>query len=216
MNHGLRSVFGLALLLSLAGCIEKTQQVTLNPDGSGKTEFDMLVVATPGLPFGATSQPAAAPSPTEQLKSAVLSMLQKSQGFDAWKDIKFDLAKDGRFHITGIGYFQDFNHRQMQVGDFSTKTTERWSANPDGGMELALDQANQQKKAKPAAAAVPLTDADVAAKIAQTKMQWQQMKPMMASLLATMRDDPALAQRVREAVWQREAERLAAGQRRFG
>jgi hypothetical protein len=190
MNHKCNFPFVAALLVLLAGCIEKTERITLNPDGSGKSEFDMILAGDPGrTSINGQEQPVA--SPQSQLKDVVKAMLQ-SDDFDAWKDLKYEVTKDGRMHISGVAYFKDFNKRATFMGGgMSTESAERWEPIPNspGGMRLSFDIGNEQKGQPKGKSEIPKSDAEIAEKITQAKMGWQQAKPMATAMLGSMKLD---------------------------
>jgi len=178
--------FSLAFLLSVClattGCLEKTEKVSLNPDGSGKREFDLLMVSTPPLNLGNAAKKPEAP-PEEQIKVAVQKLIDSSKGVDAWKDLQYNIAKDGRFHIKGVAYFKDFNSVSLttSLGGGNPQT---WKKEGDA-MILDCSLKAKEKPKQP----VPATDAEVDQKVTQVKMQWAQTKPLFTGILEKMRDD---------------------------
>lgn len=172
-----------AMVLSgvvLVGCIEKTEKVTLNPDGSGKTEVS-VVMQSPGLNLGAQGQPK--PDPQLLASRTAQTIVKSSIGVEAWKDVSFKAGEDGRTHFSGTAYFSDFNKVDLKnIGRLNAT----WSKQPDGSMLLEIKQAG-----KPAGGAAPaaMTDEQIAAKVAEAKSQYAQSKPVMTGILTGMKLD---------------------------
>jgi hypothetical protein len=87
-----------------SGCFEDTkQEVTLNPDGSGK----MLVEST----FIPASEAMSDDTPTSEAaaKEAARNILTRSEGIEVWRDVTFSELKDGSFFFRGTAYFPDLS-----------------------------------------------------------------------------------------------------------
>lgn len=180
MRSTLLSVLCLALVSMAAGCFEMTQVVTLNPDGSGKVEFNTLMAAPPQMNMG---EEAAKPDMKAMAKQSLQQMVSQSQGVDAWRDLKCDVAKDGRMQIYGVAYFADIS--KLKLGSMGGDNAS-WTKNDKGGMVLNL---NAKKKDAPKVAPKQMTDQEVQDMVKQQRAQYQQSKPMMASILGTMKMD---------------------------
>src|SRR5882762_824652 len=89
----------MVMLSLLSGCVEMTQTITLNPNGSGKAEYDVLMPADMGFSFG--PQEKARKTSAEILQEAVEKTLTKTKGVTAWKDVSVKWAQDGRLHFVG-------------------------------------------------------------------------------------------------------------------
>lgn len=182
------SIFGLALCITLTGCIDITQKVILNPDGSGKTEFNLYVITRPVPP----TDLAGIPNPTQELSVVVAYLLKQSTDFEAWKDIQCDRTKDGRCHILGVAYFKDFNHRKMYLGEMEWEPLERWSAHQEGGMQLTVELFDQQKKVKEKAEERPLNNTEIDARVAEAIKVWKEWRGIWTEGLGTMSDDTSV------------------------
>ncbi len=180
MRHWINVVAMVLSGVVLGGCIEKTEKVTLNPDGSGKTEVS-VVMQTTGVNLSAAGQPK--PDPQFLATRMARAIVQSSVGVEAWKDVSFKAGEDGRTHFSGTAYFSDFNKVDLKnIGRLNAT----WSKQPDGGMLLEIKQAG-----KPAGGAAPaaLTDEQIAAKVAEAKSQYAQSKPAMTGMLTGMKLD---------------------------
>lgn len=129
----------IALILATSGCLESKMVYTVNPDGSGKFTFDNL---TP--PPQVTSGPSEAkPDPNALVKGQLEEMVKNAKGVDAWSDLSYEVAKDGRPHIQGVGYFPDVTKVSAQGGDNIMK----WSKT-DKGMTFELVMENLSWKTR--------------------------------------------------------------------
>src|SRR4051812_48773441 len=94
---------GVAFLLLMSGCVEVTQTFTLNPNGSGKVKYDLVMPAELGtFDLGDKKKEK---TPQELLQAALEKSLTKSKGVTAWKDVSIKWTDDGRLHFVGTAYF---------------------------------------------------------------------------------------------------------------
>ncbi len=84
--------------LLLASCYETKQEITLNPDGTGKMRLES---SFQNVNIG--NQDA---SPEEALQAAVGRIVNDSKGVDVWDDVSFKQLDDGRIHFAGTAYFK--------------------------------------------------------------------------------------------------------------
>ncbi|MCX5682063.1 MAG: hypothetical protein NT049_00025 [Planctomycetota bacterium] len=127
----------------VAGCFEGKAEFDLNPDGSGKVVADFLFPSRapwllkkaaphPADPSAAAAEPAA--NPEEDMNDCVGAFIKKSTGIDAWKDVSFQRAADGRIQFKGTAYFKDLT----KVKVFPDDRAGRISFGPDGTTALTL------------------------------------------------------------------------------
>lgn len=97
-------------LLPLTGCIDLTQTVTLNPDGTGRVAIDMKLspLLGGGGPLNFGGQNAKEKTPEEMLQDFAKSVLTK-KGVTAWKDVSVKWTNEGKMHFAGTAYFEDLN-----------------------------------------------------------------------------------------------------------
>lgn len=165
----------LAVTLLAVGCVETKDEYTLNPDGSGKVKHEALFQPA-SLDFNNDRKPA----PAEELKAAVRQELEKAEGVETWRDVKFERAADGRVRFTGTAYFRDLEKLKFHNNGFkATFFLPSWK---DGVLELKPKQ-EKKGKAKPA----PQTEEEMTQAISTERVRYQQAKPMMAGILGAMK-----------------------------
>jgi hypothetical protein len=168
----------IAFILAISGCLESKMVYTVNPDGSGKFTFDNL---TP--PPQVTSGPSEAkPGPSALAKGQLEEMVKNAKGVDAWSDLRYEVAKDGRPHIQGVGYFPDVTKVATQGGD----STIKWSKSDKGmTLELVTENLKKQAETKPK----EMTDEEVSQAVKKAQAQWQQWKATIAPAVGGIRID---------------------------
>ena len=179
----LAAVVGLAMLA--VGCFETKQDCSINPDGSGKVIYEITMQdmsAMMGAMSGAAAQGATPPEP--DIKPTVRQILDQSGGVDAWKDVSFSKADDGRIKFKGTAYFPSIEKLKFHQGGGSHIT---FAKDDKGGLVLQFEGDAKDK----AEVKVPaqMTEDQIAAKIKEGRAKYAQMKPMMAMILSTMKID---------------------------
>src|SRR5436190_23458071 len=92
---------GAVFLVLMSGCIEMTQVITLNPNGSGKVVYDVKMPADMGFGLDPKKQ---GKTPDEILQQEVQKKLT-TKGVTAWKDVSAKWTTDGKLHFVGTAYF---------------------------------------------------------------------------------------------------------------
>jgi len=192
MRTALLATAALAAATLVAGCIETDQDVTLNPDGSGKTRVEIVMA---DLPFAMTPQKDP-PDPQATAKRFAKSVLEKSEGVVTWADAAVERTEDNRSRFTGTAYFGDFAAMNLQqAGKMKGLTLKKTS---DGGYLLRLqpqqqtgmkaaDSASDTSKEEEATPDPSLSEEQMQQRLAAERAKWQQMKPMMAMTLGKMK-----------------------------
>ena len=170
-----------AAILLLSGCFEMDEEVTLNPDGSGKMTVEAVFQDINLNLSGETEQ-----DPQEKLQSTISQLVEQSKGIDAWKEVSYRVQDDGRIYFKGTGYFKDINAvdlHNLGVVEFN------YAKDRQGQWVLKLGGENESEKqavSKPAT----LTDEEVQKKVTKTKMEYQHsmgmMRPMLENLSHTV------------------------------
>jgi hypothetical protein len=128
----------LAITLA-AGCFEGKGDLTLNPDGSGKVTGEIAFplevpwTAPKRVLTGPNAPPEVLKAPEELAREAVLLILQRSGGIDAWKDVSFEPTSGNRVRFKGTAYFRDLAKVRI-----SPDTKSRLSFGSDGTNQLVL------------------------------------------------------------------------------
>lgn len=164
--------------LCLTGCFESKQDITLNPDGSGKMILEAWIDTSAQIQLGPAKSDAAA------MESAVKEIIQKSEGIDAWKDVTFNRGADGRVYFKGTGYFKDLSRVKIQ-----NYGTEFWWTKEGKTMSV---QMKEETEAKSTAESAPLSDEQIQAQIKQARTEWKRMRCLMESVLLGMKKDAVL------------------------
>lgn len=182
----------LSAAILLSSCFEITNNIALNPDGSGKFVYTTTMPAMPmNLNFGGADQKA--PDTASIAKEAAKKLVTESQGVDVWEKLDFKVTDDGKMTITGAGYFKDITKLKIGGGegpsfggdDITFKKTD------DGKLllEMAMDMGDKKPAADDSAEKPKLSDEEVTEKIKQGRAQWAQMKGMMAGTVGSMKMD---------------------------
>jgi hypothetical protein len=166
-------------VLALAGCIDLEQDYQINPDGSGK-----VLVRTLFVPFRLDVGPDAERSPEDQLQAAVRDEIEKSKGVEAWADVAWTRRPDGKSEFKGTAYFKDLAalklHNQGFSGFPGKLALKKTAA---GG--LALEAVPEEEGAAPGPR--QLAEADVKAKMAEERAQYQQSKAFLQGMLGELK-----------------------------
>lgn len=179
MRKALQVAAALAAVTLLVGCFETKQDFTLNPDGSGKVRVEM---AMPQMPFslGPTDSQA---DPDLMAKQFVKGILDGSKGVDAWSEVSYTKTDDGRTRFLGTAYFKDLARLKLQSVKMEGIS---FTKDSSGGMVLLM---KEPESTQPAAPPKPIPEAQLAQQIEMQRMQYQQMRPMMAATIGTMKMD---------------------------
>ena len=179
----MRKVLAVAAVVAAAalavGCIETKQDFTLNPDGSGKVLVEMTM---PQMPFN-LGPPDGQGDPDLAAKQFVKQVLDGSKGVDAWSDVQYAKTEDGRTRFIGTAYFKDLSQMKLQSGKMEGIS---FTKDDRGGMVLSI---KEQESAKPPTPPKEIPEGQMAQRIQAERMQYQQMRPMMATMLGTMKMD---------------------------
>lgn len=161
-------------VLLLAACIDVEETYTLNPDGSGKVSY--TIVFKNQNPFEENK------NPDKAIKKTVQEEIERAQGVDAWKDISYEKLDDGRFKIQATAYFKDIAQLKLHRTGFSS--TKLSVTRDKDAMKIEFKPEEKGGGDKPK----PMTDEEIAQKVKETKEQYEQMKPMMATMFAKLRE----------------------------
>ena len=171
-------VLGLAFF---AGCVEEKSEYTLNPDGSGKVVYDVIFVPTQlNLSDNETS-------PQYRIRLEIEKILQMSEGVDVWSDISYDLTDEGRIHFVGTAYFRDINKVNIRAGGFNKDMKLRFSRSQSGRIIIELRKESDSKSNQEKGDVPEFSEAELAQKIKEARLQYNELKPMMLATFGTLK-----------------------------
>jgi len=175
---------GLVASVLAVGCFEGKARLTLNPDGSGKIAGEFTFpIASPWVP--ARKAPGdELKTPEEETKDIVTSILKRSPGVDAWKDVSFERLPGDRIHFKGTAYFKEL----AKVKIFpDTRPRAGFAADgPDVLMLILTRAADEESQNKPFRA---MTGDEIARALKQARDQYRRARPSLASSLTGLKFD---------------------------
>ncbi len=181
MKLALRLAFLLAIILTVPGCLETKQEITLNPNGSGKVVYELK---QPLNPFGSISLgDSKQTAPEDSAKKEAQTILDDSKGVDVWKDISYQASDDGKFVFKGTAYFKSFN--DLQIGG-SSKSNKDVTLKQDAN-SLSLNWVQTEKPTKEKS--VPLSKEEISKKTKQTQIEMRQSLKMMEIFFKDFKDE---------------------------
>lgn len=181
MKLALRLAFLLAIVLTVPGCLETKQEITLNPNSSGKVVYELKQPLNPlgNISLGDSKQTA----PEDSAKKEAQTILDNSKGVDVWKDISYQSNSDGKFVFKGTAYFKSFNDLQIAGSSKSDKNiTLKQDTN---SLSLNWKQTEKPTKEK----SVQLSEEEISKKTKQTQLEMQQSLKMMELFLKDFKDE---------------------------
>ena len=175
--------FFLIALIALTGCIDEKEELTINPDGSGKIFYSVNLKA---MDLSALMGTQAASAPTVDIKSNLKKLLENSQGIDTWKDVSYKTLEDGRAHVEATGYFSDINKVILDKAVENAKKPEiKFTKTGD---KITVEFINDTEKATDANTTAPaLTDEQIDEQVKMAKMSYQQGKIMTQGFMKDMK-----------------------------
>lgn len=157
MRRILAGVVSLLSAVFVSGCIQSDEDYTLNPDGSGKVVVERRAV--PGELV--MQQDGKDPDLAALAKTfATKTILEGATGVDAWRDVTYGIADDGRAWVKGTAYFKDLNRLNLNATTEGPrgpavdmgKGVVQFKRLDDGTAELVFVSKDEQKKVKKPAA----------------------------------------------------------------
>ena len=136
----------------------------------------------PQMPFN-LGPPDGQGDPDLAAKQFVKQVLDGSKGVRAWSDVRYERTEDGRTRFIGTAYFKDLSQMKLQPGKMEGIS---FTKDDRGGMVLSI---KEQESAKPPTPPKEIPEGQMAQRIQAERMQYQQVRPMMATMLGTMKMD---------------------------
>jgi hypothetical protein len=176
----------------VAGCFEGKADFSFNPDGTGKVVGELLFPSrAPWLqkrytpkPADPNAPPEPAPSPEDEMRECVTAILKRSAGIDAWKDVSFQRAADGRVQFKGTAYFKDLSKVRIYPDDRT-----RISFGPDGTTATSLILNRAKPVTEPPKPAQPVNPEAISKHIKEYRDRYQQTKGPVTTELPGMKID---------------------------
>ncbi len=179
---------------ALAGCMDLTQDVTLNADGSGKAQI--LIKAHPALGgerINLNGTQIAQPAPDEVARKTAAALLAGAEGVDAWSNVRWQPDNQGLIEFSGTAYFPSidkFSVGNMKADGMTTSGgIPQWRMQQDAAGVTTLQLfpfGVSETTPENAASSKKLSEAEIAAEIQQQRVQFQRMKPIMLGMLSGM------------------------------
>ena len=92
----------------MTGCIETKNEVTINPDGSGKTLLTIKQPLDPMMGFNMGNDKEDKETPDEKAKKEIASILKGSEGVDTWENVTYKIDDNNNLIFKGTAYFKSF------------------------------------------------------------------------------------------------------------
>lgn len=170
----------------LVSCFQEESTYTLNPDGSGKVEFQATFPLDSMINLGGERPER---TPEQKAKSAVANIFENSQGVSAWKDVSYKVTDEGEIQFRGTAYFDDLNRLELKMGGFDSNVlTPSWSVeNGTVTVKCALSDDDKPAKAKNKKPAwSEMTPKQQKLAMAKARRGMMQMKGMLGGIAGEM------------------------------
>jgi hypothetical protein len=186
MYVGIGKVLVCALALGvLPGCVEMSKTITLNPDGSGKVSFETVAAPNPLGSVVIGPQPKPKPTLDDKKRKELSTLLTKSKGVTAWKNVSIQWAADGRLRIKGTAYFQHVEDlKLMEMGEAYL-----WTKGKDGNYRLEVNQFENKDgpPRDPPPDLAKMTDAELDQYILEQRVAYQETKWLLTALFTDLK-----------------------------
>jgi hypothetical protein len=160
--------------LFVLGCYETKLDYTVNPGGSGKVVVEVRAASVMDMNTSAAAG-----------SSLAKEVLKNSSGIDTWKDIEFKKTDDGKNYFKGTAYFSDITKARFK----NISMMDSVVFYKDDKNNLVLEMNNDSKSESKPDKKPSLSNEEVEKTINEQKAQFQQMKPMLAAFLGTMKTE---------------------------
>ncbi len=172
----LRGVLSVLGCVCLTGCFDTTQEIFLNPDGSGKAVIESSFVPVESL-FDHTGT-AGGHGPSNFARKVIAD----AEGVEAWREVSFREQEDGRVSFRGTAYFTDLSRLKVNVTAFS-----RFSVTKDaaGFLTIAPMQDASALPNAPPGRNEPATEES----IQRERRQFRAARPWLAATLGALQQE---------------------------
>lgn|GEM_PF-2986081 len=176
-SSALRICFLAVVCISLSGCFDTKQEITLNPDGSGKIVMESTF-AQPELLLKGPKRGNATPDRVRQL-------IEEAKGVEAWRDISFRELEDGRLWVRGTAYFRDLSKLKTSLNSFLNFRVTKDAA---GGLTLSL-RPDTSDSPFPLAAELKSNEPDTLESIQFERKQFRAMQPLLTATFGGIKQE---------------------------
>lgn len=170
-------ILSTIFLSLLTGCFDTKQEITLNPDGSGKVVMESTFAEFE--PLLANKTPS---NPEESAGQAMRRLIENAEGVEAWRDVSFRELEDGRLFVRATAYFTDLSKFKTELNSFL-----RFKVMKDAAGQLSIEPKTDTSRSP---IRIPDTDETVTAEtLRHERKKFRAMKPLLTASLGTMKLD---------------------------
>lgn len=171
LKHALLACMAFAL----ASCYETKQEITLNPDGTGKMRLDSR--------FQNVNIMNDDELPEDAMQAAVARIINDSKGIEVWDEVSFEPLDDGRIHFMGTAYFKKIDAVEIQnLSLFEYRWTPEAPDKATLSLKMKPSDQPAEKKEQP-----ELNAEQTAKKIKEERAKFQQSKPMLTAMVGNLK-----------------------------
>ena len=175
----------VAICLSgIVGCYESKQEVSLNPDGSGKVELEILF--TSAIPSMNGGIPALGEKPG---RDTIGELIGHSKGIDVWKNVEYQLNEDGTSTLTGVAYFKDIS--SVALGKFNT-TRILWEKQDSNTGVLSIESPSSQPDGAQASGTLEVSAEERKQRIEKERKGWRRSRPFLAAVFSLFKSETTI------------------------
>lgn len=173
----------------LSSCFQEERSYILNPDGSGKVEFQATFPLDSGLNLNFNDNDNEEQSPEAKARQAVTDILEESEGVAAWTNVTYKITDEAKLAFHGTAYFPNLNKVKLKMGSISANNLLPTWKSEKGLISVEClptteNEEPSQKKKQPDWA--DMTEKERSAALAKTRQELLRMKAMMAAMTADM------------------------------
>jgi hypothetical protein len=169
-------------MLAVTGCVDEKKEITLNPDGTGKMVYEVTF-----NPFDLNLDNQES-DPEEDMKKAIVEILEDSKGIEAWKDISFKLTAEKKAYFIGTAYFHDISKVEIKPGGVSSSGETIFSKDESG--QLVFEIKHEVKKL--AKEKKELTESQLTEEVLVVKQKYNKSRVMMLGMVEGLRNETVI------------------------
>jgi hypothetical protein len=131
--------------------------------------------------------------PQAQLRESVKEILTQSSGIETWKEVSYKLTDDGRTYFKGTAYFPNINNLSLHNPGPGTDMKLNFTRDISG--EITIELKTEEEDGESGAVKEPISEipeAELDKMVKEAKLEYNQGKPMMQAILATIKSETIL------------------------